>query len=93
MPARGPLVSLTERGDDLLIERVRFDPLAERSRTERIVLRDGRVRRFRFSLATPPASVLRDWLRSAGFTDVQIYGAHGEPFQFDSRRVVLVAQR
>ena len=29
----------------------------------------------------------------ARWEGVQIYGAHGEPFQFDSRRVVLVAQR
>lgn len=52
MPARGPLITVAERDDDFLIERVRFDPLAGRSRTERIVVRDGYVRRFRFSLAT-----------------------------------------
>lgn len=56
MPARGPLLSVGERDDNFLIERTRFDPLAGRSKTERIVVRDGRVRRFRFSLATPTAS-------------------------------------
>jgi len=93
MPARGALVGLFERDDDLLIECVRFDPLAGRSRTERIVVRDGRVRRFRFSLQTLPASVLCNWLRDAGFSEVEAYGQHGEPLRFDSRRLVIVAKR
>jgi len=93
MPARGALVGLFERDDDLLIECVRFDPLAGRSRTERIVVRDGRVRRFRFSLQTLPASVLCNWLRDAGFSEVEAYGQHGEPLRFDSRRLVIVARR
>ena len=93
MPARGPLISVAERDDDFLIERVRFDPLAGRSRSERIVVRDGRVRRFSFSLATLPASVLRDWLQDASFGDVRVYGPGGEPLRFDSRRLVIAAQR
>lgn len=93
MPARGPLVGVTERDDDFLIERVRFDPLAGRSDTERIVVRDGRVRRFRFSLAMPTVSLLRAWLRDAGFSDVVAHGEHGEPLRFDSRRLVMVATR
>ena len=93
MPARGTLVSVAERDDDFLIERVRFDPLAGRSRTERIVVRDGRVRRFRFSLATPPAAQLSEWLKDAGFSRVEAYGQHGEPLRFDSRRLVMLATR
>lgn len=93
MPARGPLLSVAEHEDDFLIERTHLDPLAERTRTERIVVRDGRVRRFHFSLATPSASVLRGWLHDAGFRRVEAYGAHGEPLRVDSRRVVMVADR
>ena len=66
---------------------------AGRSRTERIVVRDGRVRRFRFSLATPSASVLRSWLQDAGFSRVEAYGARGEPLRVDIRRLVMVAER
>ena len=55
-------------------------------------MRDGRVRRFRFSLATPPLSTLRDWLLEAGFEAVEAYGQNGEPLRFDSRRLVVVAQ-
>jgi SAM-dependent methyltransferase len=93
MPARGALVSVGERDDDFLIERTRLDPLAGRSRTERIVIRDGRVRRFRFSLATLPASELRERLVDAGFSEVEAYGQRGEPLRFDSRRLVMVARR
>jgi SAM-dependent methyltransferase len=93
MPARGPLVSIAERDDDFLIERVRLDAAADRTQTERIVIRDGRVRRFRFSLAVPTAAQLCDWLREAGFADVAVYDGAGEPFRADSRRVVLIARR
>lgn len=93
MPARGPLLSVGERDDAFLIERTHFDPVVGRSKTERIVVRDGRVRRFRFSLATPPASVLREWLHDAGFSRVETYGQHGEPLRVDSRRLVIVAER
>ena len=93
MPARGPLLSVGERDDNFLIERSHFDPVAGRSKTERIVVRDGRVRRFRFSLATPPASLLRSWLQETGFSRVEAYGTHGEPLRVDSRRIVVVAER
>lgn len=93
MPARGPLISVGERDDNFLIERTDFDPDAGRSKTERIVVRDGRVRRFRFSLSTPSASVLREWLLDAGFSRVEAYGQHGEPLRVDSRRLVIVAER
>jgi len=87
------MISFAERDDDFLLERVEFDPIAGRSRTERIVVRDGRVRRFRFSLAALPVSTLRDWLKDAGFNEVEAYGPSGEPLRFDSRRLVLVARR
>ncbi len=93
MPARGPLVGILERNDDFLIESVRLDPHEGRSRTERIVVRDGRVRRFRFSLETLPASVLRSWLHDAGFSKVEAHRQDGEALRFDSRRLVMVAQR
>jgi len=93
MPARGPMINVVERDDDFLLERVEFDPIAGRSRTERIVVRDGRVRRFRFSLATLPASALCDWLKDAGFSEVKAYGPSGETLRFDSRRLVIIAKR
>ena len=93
MPAGGgPLIALTERGDDLMIDRVHFDLAAACSRTERIIVRGGDVRRIRFSLAQPSISELSVRLREAGFSKVSAMDAAGEALQVDSRRMVVVAQ-
>ena len=92
IPAGGALIALSERGDDLMIDRVHFDLAAGRSRTERTIVRDGRVRRVRFSLAQPSLSELSKLLHEAGFTQVAAYGADGEALRPDSRRMVIVAE-
>lgn len=92
MPAGGaPLVALTERGDDLMIDRVHFDPAAGRSRTERITVRDGRVKRTRFSLVQATPTELSALLCEAGFGKIAAYGADGENLAPDSRRMLIVA--
>ncbi|MBA3421482.1 MAG: class I SAM-dependent methyltransferase [Thermoleophilaceae bacterium] len=94
MPVGGaPLVALTERGDDLMIDRVHFDLAAGRSRTERIIVRDGRVRRTRFSLSQPSFTELSAWLGEAGFEQSAAYGPGGEKLAPDSRRMLVVAAR
>jgi len=71
----------------------RFDVVADRFNTERIIVRDGQLRRFQFSLASPTLAVLRDWLRQAGFADIASYDGDAGPVRFDSRRLIVVAQR
>jgi SAM-dependent methyltransferase len=85
----GPAVILSERGDDLMIDKVTFDMSAGRSHTERIMVRDGRVRRTEFSLSQPPASQLLEWLREAGFNEVEALDESGERFGPRSRRLVI----
>jgi len=93
LPAHGaPAVWMTERGDDLLIDKVGFDPLAGRSHTERIVVRDGQVRRTEFSLSQPTAAQLADWLRAAGFGAVDAFDEAAGPFGSDSRRLLMRAR-
>jgi SAM-dependent methyltransferase len=87
----GPAVLMTERGDDLLIDKVSFDLVAGRSYTERIIVRDGRVRRTAFSLSQPPASQLVGWLHEAGFGMVEALDETGGPFNPRSRRLVARA--
>ena len=89
--AGGHAVVLTQRGDDLLIDRTNFDVTTGRTNTERISVRDGRVRRYPFSVRTFAFTELRDWLLEAGFAEVVGYGAEGEPFTLSSRRMVIVA--
>ena len=93
LPASGQAVWLAERGDDLMIDKVTFDPLAGRSHTERIVVRAGRVRRLRFTLAQPTPEHLAAMLRDAGFDEVEAFDESGEPYRAGSRRLVMRARR
>ncbi|HEY2601715.1 MAG TPA: class I SAM-dependent methyltransferase [Thermoleophilaceae bacterium] len=92
MPASGQAVWMAERGDDLMIDKVTFDPLLGRSHTERIIVRDGRVRRAEFSLAQPTAADLAGMLRDAGFADVRALDEAGRPFTQRSRRLLMLAR-
>ena len=91
IPPSGQAVWMTERGDDLQIDKVTFDPVAGRSNTERIIVRDGKVRRTGFSLAQPTAAELAVMLREAGFEDVRALDESGGEFTTRSRRLLLVA--
>ena len=88
---QGRAVGLTERGDDLLLDVTSFDPATARTHTERISVRDGRVRRYRFSVRTFAFTELRDWLLEAGFSGVEGFDERGEPPGLDSGRMILVA--
>jgi SAM-dependent methyltransferase len=91
--ASGEAVWMGERGDDLMIDKVTFDPLAGRSHTERIIVRDGRVRRTGFSLAQPTAAELGGMLRHAGFGEVRALDETGDAFGIASRRLLVLARR
>jgi SAM-dependent methyltransferase len=93
MPAGGQLVWLAERGDDLMIDKVGFDPAAGRSHTERIVVRDGRGRRLQFTLAQPTPDGLARMLRDAGFSEVDVLDETGAPYTVGARRLVMRARR
>jgi SAM-dependent methyltransferase len=91
IPPSGQAVWMTERGDDLQIDKVTFDPVLGRSNTERIIVRDGKVRRTGFSLAQPTAAELVEMLHEAGFEDVRALDESGGEFTTRSRRLLLVA--
>ena len=91
--AAGEPVNVVERGDDLLVDRARFDPVAGRSTTERIVVRDGRVRRTQFTLRMPSFPELRGWLADAGFSEARALDEHGAPFASGARRLLVLATR
>jgi SAM-dependent methyltransferase len=93
MPASGQVVWLADRGDDLMIDKVTFDAVVGRSHTERIVVRDGRVRRVHFTLAQFAPEQLAGMLRDAGFTGVDALDESGGTYQVGSRRLVMRARR
>lgn len=71
----------------------RFDPLTGRNMVERIVVRDGRVRRVPYFVRLFTFPELRDWLLQAGFTKVSGYGEDGAALTAEHRRMLVVAIR
>ena len=90
--AGGSSSYVVERGDDLLIDRNTYDTDAGRSRTERFIVRDGRVRKLEFSLEQVPAPRLVKRLRRAGFGEASLFGQGGAPFEAEGRRLIVVAR-
>jgi SAM-dependent methyltransferase len=84
---------VVERDGDLIADRVTYHPAEGRSRTERFVVRGGRVRKLEFSLEQVPADELTGRLQRAGFDEVQLFGAGGEPFEQLGPRLIAVARR
>lgn len=82
---------LQERGDDLLIDKNTYDAAAGRILSERISVRDGRVRRYPFSTRLFTPSEIGAWLRDAGFAVVDFFDQDGEPYSLAARRMWVVA--
>jgi 2-polyprenyl-3-methyl-5-hydroxy-6-metoxy-1,4-benzoquinol methylase len=78
----------------LFLERAREDAgargvevITARATTERTIVREGRVRRFHFSVRMFIAAELHDWLGDAGFQTVEFVDHAGEPLTAHSRRI------
>jgi ubiquinone/menaquinone biosynthesis C-methylase UbiE len=82
-----------ERNGDFMIDRWHFDPVTSRGVTERIVIRDGRSRRFDFFVRMFIAAELRDWCGDAGFREVEFYDEEGAPLTAQSRRMITIARK
>ena len=84
---------VTERDGHIAIDRSSFDPTTGRATTERVIIRDGRTRRFVFSVRMFVAAELRDWLLDAGFASVNHVDPNGDPLTVQSRRMISIAYR
>jgi SAM-dependent methyltransferase len=82
---------ITERGDDFLLERRRFDPLRGGFETEYVAIRDGEVSRYPVFIRSFTFPELRDWLLDAGFSRVEGLGEDGEPLTAEHRRTLWLA--
>lgn len=85
--------AVVERDGDFSIDRQQFDPTTGRATTERVIVRDGRVRRFAFSVRMFIAVEFRDWLLNAGFAAADFYDREREPLTAQSRRMIAIAAR
>lgn len=91
MPRWLPSVVI-ERDGNLMIDRTSFDPVTGRATTKRAIVRDGRVRRFHFSVRMFIAAELGDWLRSAEFRSIDFVDHAGEQLTASTRRMVTIAR-
>lgn len=88
----GTSASVAERDGDLMVDRFSLDPSGH-SRTERFVVRDGRVRKLEFTLEQPSADELGERLVAAGFRDVSLFGRGGGAFEPEGPRLLALAER
>lgn len=84
---------VVERDGDFMIDRSRYDVDSGRIYTDRVIVRDGKTRRFAFDVRLFTVPELRDWLLAAGFSRVTATDETGGPVSLTSRRVVMVAER
>jgi hypothetical protein len=83
----------TERDGELMVDRIKLTEDRRQSRTERFVVRGGRVRRIEFTLEQVPADEFRARLEQAGFGSVRFFGAGGGQFLPEGPRLIALAVR
>ena len=84
---------IDERDGNFMLDLREFDPKTGRMVSERIVIRDGDVRRSRFFVRMFLFPELRDWLLAAGYASVDGCGWDGEPLSLATRRMVTLARK
>ncbi|RUW19885.1 class I SAM-dependent methyltransferase [Mesorhizobium sp. M1E.F.Ca.ET.041.01.1.1] len=90
---KSPTHDIVQHNDDLRIDITNYDALADRQNTERIVVRNGCVRRTRLSVRHYGFSEYVRMLRSAGFETVKAYGLEGGDFTPYGPRLLVVAYK
>lgn len=85
-----PRNDVITRDNDLMIDRVDYDALADRSLTERTVVRNGIVKRSRFFVRLYGPAELTRLLGKAGFSSVQVFGQDGQPYTLYGNRLIVV---
>ena len=86
--------SVTERDGNFLLDLRSVDVVRGRVDNERVVIRDGAVRRMRFSIRMFTFTELRDWLLAEGFRTVDGFDWEtGDALGYESRRMIVVATK
>lgn len=86
-----PFSRTVQVGDDLMVDTSEFDCLTGRMVSDRVVVRDGQVRRSRFFVRFPTIPELRAWLADAGFAASEFRARDGGPPAIDRPRMVVLA--
>ena len=86
-----PFSRTVQVGDDLMIDTTEFDCLTGRFETDRVIVRNGGVRRSHFFVRLPTIPELRVWLADAGFAASEFRARDGGPPSIDRSRLVALA--
>ncbi len=78
-------------GGDVMIDTSEFDCLEGRIETDRVVVRDGAIRRSHHSVRLPSIPELRARLNDAGFDDVVFRSRDNRDPTIDRPRLVVIA--
>lgn len=85
---------VTEKNDDLMIDRNRFDSSTGRLHNRRVIIRDGERKDKPFSMKIYSFSELRTLLQEVGLEIKKTYGSwERDTFDKDSKRMIIVAQK
>ncbi len=86
-----PFSHAVKVGDDLMIDTNEFDCLTGRIEADRVVVRDGCVRRSHFFVRLPTIPEWRTWLTDAGFAAAEFRARDGAVPTIDRPRLVVLA--
>lgn len=85
---------VTEKGTDLMIDRISFDTSTGRLYNRRIVIRNGLRKDKPFTIRLYNPSEVRAILAQAGLEVYKLYGSwDGQPLSTESRRMIVVARK
>ncbi|HEC61240.1 MAG TPA: class I SAM-dependent methyltransferase [bacterium] len=85
---------VTEKENDLMIDRNTFDGVSGRLYNRRIVIRDGVRRDKPFFVRLYSPTEIRDLLHVAGLEIYKMYGDwDGHPISTESRRIIIIARK
>jgi hypothetical protein len=88
-----PFADTVQVGDDVMLSESRFDPATGRIVTDRVVHRDGDVRRSEHQVRLPTIPEFDQWLAEAGFSERAFLGREGGLPTIDDMRMVVRATR
>ena len=88
-----PATWTVTRGDDIMIDRVDYDGLADRSVTERIVVRNGHIKRSKYFVRLYSPVELSALMRRAGFQSIKTFGQDGESYSLYGKRLIMVGSK
>ena len=86
--------SLTEKNQDLMIDRLSFDPVTGTTTNKRIYIKDGHRFDAPFTMYAYHYTELARMVSEIGFQIEQVFGSwRGEAFHQDSRRIMLLLRK